>query len=87
MEQLNAQKLDILDAVAEAHLQPTGSPLWWLAVRTARAAASHHISSVETDGVPRFGQQAPEWIGQELGYRWNRFMADLSSDRCEGRPD
>ena len=43
MEQRNAQKLDVLDAVAEAHVQPTGSPL-------------------VTDGVPRFGPQAPEWI-------------------------
>lgn len=88
MRQLNAQKLDIFDALAEARLQRTGSPRWWLAVRAARAAAHQHISSVEASGLPRFGQQTSEATRQELGYQWSRFMADLSSDSFwEVRPD
>jgi hypothetical protein len=88
MRDLSAEKLDILDAVAEARLQQAGSPLWWLAVRAAHAAADRHISSVESGVLPRFGHQTPEWTRREMAHQWNRFMADLSSDRLgEVRPD
>jgi len=80
MRQLNAEKIDVLDAIAEARLQPTGSPLWWLAVRAARASASRHISSVEAGGLSKFGQQTPEQTIRELARQWGRFMADLSRD-------
>ncbi len=84
MRQLNDQKLEILDAVAEARLQRTGSPLWWLSVRAARVVANQHIRSVETGGLPRFGQQTPEWARRQLVQQWNQFMADISSDPSEG---
>jgi hypothetical protein len=80
MRELNAQKLDVLDAMAEARLQRTGSPLWRLAVRAARASASRHISSVEAGGLSIFGQRTPETAIRELAYQWRRFVADLDSD-------
>ncbi len=81
---LRAQKLDTLDAVAEARLQQVGSPLWWLAVRAARTATDRHISCVETDWLPHFGQQTPERTKAALGYQWERFVADLGRDRHGG---
>lgn len=80
MRRLNAEKLGILNAVAEARLQRTGSPLWWLAARAVRTAANQHVSSVETGVLPRFGQQTSEWTRQELGCQWNEFITDLTSD-------
>jgi hypothetical protein len=68
MRQLNAQKLDILEAVAEARLQPPGSPLWRLAVRAVRATASQHISTVETSRLPGLCRQTPEGGTRQLAY-------------------
>lgn len=85
-QDIDAQVLDICEAVAEARLLPAGSTQWWLSVRAAHAAIDLHISSVETGSLSRFAQLAPEATRLKLGRQWKRFMADLSSDRCEGRP-
>jgi hypothetical protein len=88
LQDVSGQKLDVCDAVAEARLQPAGSPRWWLAVRAARTAAARHASSAEAGLLPRFAQRAPESARQELGRQWRRYLADFSSDRREGaRPD
>jgi hypothetical protein len=81
---VDAQKYDICEAVAEARLQATGSTGWWLAVRAAQVATDRHVSSVETGPLPRFARQVPESARRELGRQWNQYMADLSDDRREG---
>ncbi len=83
-QDVGAQKFDVCDAVAEARLQQAGSTRWWLAVRAARAAAARHAGSVEAGPLPRFAQRAPESTRRELGRQWERYLADISSDRREG---
>jgi hypothetical protein len=80
---VEANELDICEAVAEARLQEAGSARWWLAVRAAQAAADQHVTSVEAGPLPRFARQAPESARRQLGRQWNRYMADLRDDRRE----
>jgi hypothetical protein len=82
-EEVDTQRLDICEAVAEARLLPAGSARWWLAVRAARAAADRHVSSVEAGPLPGLVKQVPESARRQLGRQWNRYMADLSDDRRE----
>lgn len=78
--ELADQDDDIREAMAEAHLQPTGSRLWWVAVRAARIAAEQRIDAMESGPLQRFRQQAPEHVQEALGHQWTRFMAAVGGD-------
>lgn len=74
---------DLRETVAEARLQPAGSPGWWLAVRAARAAADQHIEVIESGPLPRFRRQAPERVRAILGSHWTAFMTALRCDSSD----
>lgn len=77
---LTADLDDIAEAVAEARLQPTGSRLWWLAVRAARAAAIGYIDDVESGPVPQMRRLVPQERRLILGSQWQAFAADRAGD-------
>ncbi|HEX6524377.1 MAG TPA: hemerythrin domain-containing protein [Streptosporangiaceae bacterium] len=78
--ELADQDADIREAMAEAHLQPTGSRLWWVFVRAAQMTADRRIDAMESGPLPRFRQQAPEHVQEALGQQWTRFMAAFDRD-------
>jgi hypothetical protein len=71
---------DIADTVAEARLQPTGSRLWWLAVRAARVAATGHIDGIESGPLPALRRRVPEERREALGRQWQAFVAARVDD-------
>ncbi len=78
--ELADQDADIREAMAEACLQPTGSRLWWVAVRAAQMTVDRHIDAIESGPLPRFRQQAPDHVQEALGHQWTHFMAALEGD-------
>lgn len=71
---------DIAETVAEARLQPPGSPLWWLAVRGARAAVTGHIDVIESGVLETLRCQVPQEEREDLARRWQAFVAARAQD-------
>lgn len=65
---------DICEAIAQARLEPAGSPLWWQAVKDAFSSCVEHMDLVEGDMLPRFGRRAPRQVRDQLGRQWCSFV-------------
>lgn len=70
---------DVIEAVAEARLQPAGSRLWWRAVRAARAAETAHDDTEPVLDALR--RQLTREQREVLGRQWEAFVAARASDR------
>lgn len=71
---------DVTEAVAEARLQPAGSRLWWLAVRSAREALASHIEGIQAGPLPALRRRAPTEQREVLGRQWQAFIAARNDD-------
>jgi|GraSoiStandDraft_48_1057284.scaffolds.fasta_scaffold136914_2 hypothetical protein len=80
MAQVVADHADVREAMDEARLHPAGSPLWWLAIRAARAAAISHIDAVESGPLARFRWETSPREREILGRQWVGFVTARASD-------
>ncbi|HEX9041862.1 MAG TPA: hemerythrin domain-containing protein [Trebonia sp.] len=71
---------DIREAIAEAALQPAGSPRWWRAVRAVQATLPFHLDQEERGILASLRQQLPASRRLELGRQWTAFTAAWTLD-------
>lgn len=67
MEDAAADWADIREAMAEARMQPVGSPPWWRAVKAAVSACIEHLDAQEEGVLAKFRGHADRWLRQQLG--------------------
>ena len=71
---------DIREALGETRFQPTGSAVWWLAVRAARTAAIRHIDVIESGPLAAFLREASPGERDVLGAQWLSFQTAMAED-------
>ena len=82
--EITADHDDIREAVGEARFQPSGSRLWWNAVRAARAAAADAMEAVECGPLPAFRHRASRQRREMLGGQWQAFITARARDEAAG---
>lgn len=75
VQELAADLDDIREAVAEARLQPPGSPLWWRTVNAALAAYRQHHDRRMRLVASGFLRAARPGLPQALARQWLGFTA------------
>ncbi len=78
--ELAADHDDIREAIAEAALQPAGSPPWWRAVTAVQAAIPLHLDQEERGVFASLRRQLTTGRRFELGRQWTDFTAAWTLD-------
>lgn len=75
---------DIREAVGEARLQFTGSPVWWQQVDAAVSAFLDHLDRQQHGVLAEYRRRAGRARRERLGSQWLRFMAARLGDLVPG---
>jgi hypothetical protein len=86
VQELIADAEDIREAIAEAALQPAGSPGWWRAVNDALGDCSCCLDREERGLLVTLARHADPVLRDRLGLQWLTFLAAHSSDRAVPAP-
>jgi hypothetical protein len=73
LEDAVADHADIREAAEMARLQPAGSGLWWLAVKSALSASAGHVNREEDGVLAAFAGRADPALRLALGRQWSTF--------------
>jgi hypothetical protein len=77
---------DIREAIAEAALQPAGSPGWWRAVNDALHDCSSCLDREERGLLATLARHADPALRDRLGRQWLAFLAARTSDNAVPAP-
>lgn len=75
---------DIRAMLAEAALQPAGSPAWWRAVAPATRLICDQMEAEERGVLACFARRAAPQLRHELAQRWASFVAARIRDEAFG---
>jgi hypothetical protein len=73
---------DLREGIAEARLQPAGSPCWWRAVSDTLRGTLAQLGREEHDILPGFARRAGPALRGRLARQWLTFHTALQQDQA-----